>query len=41
MAMFTMAAIGFIGLAMAMLDSGRDLNFNNRQMANIYRSRWA
>ncbi len=36
-----MAAVGFFGLAVAMLGSGRDLEFNNRQMANVYRSRWA
>jgi hypothetical protein len=40
MTLFLMGAVGFIGLAMAMLDSGRDLNFNNRQMAGVYRSRW-
>lgn len=41
MAMFLMASVGFFGLAAAMLNSGRDLEFNNRQMASVYRSRWA
>lgn len=41
MAMFLMATVGFIGIAAAMLHSGRDLEFNNRQMSGVYRSRWA
>jgi len=41
MAMFLMATVGFFGIAVAMLNSGRDLEFNNRQMAGVYRSRWA
>ncbi|SNT23512.1 hypothetical protein SAMN05421642_111231 [Rhodococcoides kyotonense] len=41
MTMFLMGAVGFVGLAMALLDSGRDLNFNNRQMRAVYRSRWS
>lgn len=41
MATFLMAAVGFFGLAAAMLGSGRDLEFNNRQMAIVYKSRWA
>lgn len=41
MAIFFMAAVGFVGMAFAMLSEGRDLNFENRQMAGVYRSRWA
>ncbi|WP_268959785.1 hypothetical protein [Rhodococcus sp. P1Y] len=41
MAMFWMATVGFFGIAAAMLHSGNDLQFNNRQMASAYRSRWA
>lgn len=41
MAMILMATVGFFGIAAAMLHSGRDLEFNNRQMASVYRSRWA
>nr|WP_296771729.1 hypothetical protein [Rhodococcus sp. (in: high G+C Gram-positive bacteria)] len=41
MAMFLMATVGFIGIAAAMLHSGRDLEFNNRQMSGVYRARWA
>ncbi|WP_261768632.1 MULTISPECIES: hypothetical protein [Nocardiaceae] len=40
MTLFLMGAVGFVGLAMAMLGSGRDLNFDNRQMTAAYRSRW-
>lgn len=41
MTIFFMAAVGFVGMAFAMLNEGRDLNFQNRQMAGVYRSRWA
>ncbi len=41
MTMFVIAAVGFFGLAAAMLNSGSDLEFNNRQMASVYRSRWS
>lgn len=40
MTMFVIAAVGFFGMAAAMLHSGSDLEFNNRQMSSVYRSRW-
>lgn len=40
MSMFVMATVGFFGIAFALLHSGRDLEFDNRKMANVYRSRW-
>ena len=39
--MLLMAAVGFLGMAAAMLHSGHDLDFDNRQISGAYRSRWA
>lgn len=39
--MILMATVGFFGIAAAMLHSGSDLEFNNRQMAGVYRARWS
>ncbi|MGA9869997.1 MAG: hypothetical protein WBQ44_02445 [Rhodococcus sp. (in: high G+C Gram-positive bacteria)] len=41
MAMLVMTTVGFVGLAMAMLGSGSDLDFGNRRVASAYRQRWA
>lgn len=41
MSMFLMAAVGFVGLAFAMLSDGGDMNFANRQLAGAYRARMA
>ncbi|WP_338891507.1 hypothetical protein [Rhodococcus sovatensis] len=41
MTMLLMATVGFLGMAAAMLHSGHDLDFDNRQISGAYRSRWA
>lgn len=41
MTMFVMAAVGFVGMAIALLNDGSDIDFRNRQLAGAYRQRWA
>ncbi|AJW38635.1 MULTISPECIES: hypothetical protein [unclassified Rhodococcus (in: high G+C Gram-positive bacteria)] len=41
MTMFVMAAVGFVGMAIALLNDGSDIDFRNRQLAGAYRHRWA
>lgn len=39
--MFVMAAVGFVGMAIALFNDGSDIDFRNRQLASAYRKRWA
>lgn len=41
MTMFVIAAVGFVGMAIALLNDGSDIDFRNRQLAGAYRHRWA
>ncbi|WP_269744627.1 hypothetical protein [Rhodococcus sp. AW25M09] len=41
MTMFVMAAVGFVGMAIALLNDGSDIDFRSRQLAGAYRYRTA
>lgn len=41
MTLFVLAAVGFVGMALALLDDGSDIDFRSRQLAGAYRRRWA
>jgi hypothetical protein len=39
MTLFVMATVGFVGMAIALLNDGSDMNFRGRQLAGAYRQR--
>ncbi|MFI8565152.1 hypothetical protein ACIGGF_01120 [Rhodococcus sp. NPDC078407] len=41
MTLFVIATVGFVGMAIALLNDGSDIDFGNRQLASAYRQRWA
>ncbi|WP_268963056.1 hypothetical protein [Rhodococcus sp. NKCM2511] len=41
MTMFVVAAIGFVGMAVALLNDGSDIDFRSRQLSGAYNRHWA
>lgn len=39
MTLFVVATVGFIGMAIALLNDGNDIDFRSRQLAGAYRQR--
>ncbi len=39
MTLFVLATVGFVGMAIALLNDGSDIDFRGRQLAGAYRQR--